>query len=249
MIRTFLLALALAVALAMPAPAAHAAPPATVATQIIGAEVIAERLTEELALRTRLAPGARLELDNKALSLTVPASAPETLSVESLSFEPRSGRVLAWVAADGERVRVSGAVRTMVELPVLSRYVAPGDVITAGDVERIAFRSDRLNQAVVAEADELVGRTPKRAIRPLEPVRQGDVMLPLVIRKGDLVTIVLETPALRLTAQGKAAEDGSQGATIRVANTKTGRLLEGVVVAPGTIALGTAALATQAAAH
>jgi flagella basal body P-ring formation protein FlgA len=207
--------------------------------QVMNSDDIGERIEREIALRARLAPGARLELDNKALRF--PAS-PETLVVENLSFDQRSGRVSAYVAnsADdsAERLHITGRMRYLVELPVLNRYIAPGEIITARDIERVEFRSDRINQAVAAEESELIGRTPRRAVRPQEPVRQADIMLPLMVRKGDLVTVVLQTPALRLTAQGKATDDGAQGAVIRVANSKSGRMLDATVVGPGAAIIG-----------
>lgn len=234
--RRLLLALALLTAVAI-------SPAEGRTSQVITAGEIEQRLTEELASQSLLGAGARLELDNPAVRLVVSGATPPTLVVENLSLERKSGRVTAFVAsggdpADGERLRVTGRIHYVVELPVLNRYVAPGETIDAADIDRVAFRSERLTQGVVAEAADLVGKTPRRAIRPQEPVRQIDVALPLVVRKGDLVTIVFETPGLVLTAQGKAAEDGAKGASIRVANTRSGRLLDAVVVGPGTVAIG-----------
>src|SRR5437588_28396 len=86
--------------------------------QVMTSDAIGERLEREIALHARLAPGARLELDNKALRL---AGSPETLIVENLSFDQRSGRVSAFVASsagsDAERLRVTGRVQYFVELP------------------------------------------------------------------------------------------------------------------------------------
>lgn len=222
-----LLALALLLA-ALPARAAGT----------IGADAIEQRVARALAAQVQLAPSARFELDSRMLRLPAPA---ETLVVENLTYDPRSGRVTAFVASDAqaERVRVTGRVQYFTDLPVLNRYVAPGETIAARDIDRVSVRSDRLTQGYVADAADLVGRTPRRVVRPQEPVRQADVALPIVVRKGELVSIVLETGALRLTAQGKATEDGAQGATIRVANTKSGRVLDAVVVGAGTVAVGT----------
>jgi flagella basal body P-ring formation protein FlgA len=77
-------------------------------------------------------------------------------------------------------------------------------------------------------------------------VRVADIQAPVTVRKGELVTIVLETRSMRLTAQGKAAEDGAQGAPIRVSNTKSGRVIEAVVSGPGVVTVATAATAPAA---
>jgi flagellar basal body P-ring formation protein FlgA len=222
--------LALALLAAAPAPAAE---PPTART--IGADAIADAVVRGLAARQPLGD-ARFELDNPALRIRAAEDAP--LAVERLTLEPRGGRVTAWVAAEGgEPVRVTGRLRQMVELPVLLRAVSPGETIAAQDVGRITVAADRFLQGYVADAGEVVGKTPRRALRPHEPLRAAELQVPIVVRRGELVALTLETPGLVLTAQGKAAEDGGLGATIRVANTKSGRVVEAVVTGPGAAAI------------
>jgi flagella basal body P-ring formation protein FlgA len=208
---------------------------ATSPAEIVGSDRIAEELMREIAWRQPVGQ-ARLELDNPGLHIALPAGTA-SFTVDGLTYDPRSGRVAAFIAAgnDGERIRVTGRLRRLVELPVLNRFIAPGETIGARDVERVVVASERLNQAFVADAAELIGRTPRRAIRPAEPVRAADVEMPLLVRKGDLVTILLQTPALSLTAQGKAMENGGKGASIRVTNAKSGRVLDAVVTGSNTV--------------
>ena len=82
----------------------------------------------------------------------------------------------------------------------------------------------------VMNSGDLVGRTPRHPIRPGEPIRPTDIQVPILIHKGDLVTIVLQTPTLTLTAQAKALDDGVLGGPIRVTNTRSGRVLDAVVM-------------------
>ena len=51
-----------------------------------------------------------------------------------------------------------------------------------------------------------------------------------VVFQGDLITIVIESPAFRITAQGKAKEDGAPGQIIRVANTSSMKEIPAQVV-------------------
>src|SRR5258707_8700331 len=131
MIRAFLIALTVAASLVIgdlvTGDLAWGAAPRP--TEMMYADAIAERVVEELGQRQHLPAGARLELDNKDLRLTVPAAPGVRLVVENLDFEPRSRRVTAYIASSGDdasadRLRVTGALRYMVELPVLNRYIA-----------------------------------------------------------------------------------------------------------------------------
>jgi flagellar basal body P-ring formation protein FlgA len=132
------------------------------------------------------------------------------------------------------------ASRRTVELPVLVRYVPPGQTIAPEDVGTIGVPAERLVQAVVSDAAELIGKTPRRAVRPGHPVRIADIQAPLLVRKGELVTIVLESGAMRLTAQGRASEDGGLGKPVRVANTRSGKMVDALVTASGTVKIESA---------
>jgi flagella basal body P-ring formation protein FlgA len=123
----------------------------------------------------------------------------------------------------------------MASLPVLKHALARGEVIAAGDVETLRLRAERVGPDMAVDLRELLGKTPRRTLRAHEPIRLGDVQTPIVVHKGDLVSIVLETAALRLTAQGKALEDAAQGAAIRVANTKSNRVIDATVVSSNTV--------------
>jgi flagella basal body P-ring formation protein FlgA len=223
------------------------------ASQSVPVEAVVAELRQELGNRL---PGGRSELtlDNSDLHLLVPAGPAPAILVDAMNFDARSGRVSAYVTVSvGEvttdRVRVTGRVRRMLDMPVLTRLVAPGEMITAQDIETIALPADRLTQAFVGGAADLVGKTPKRSIRPGEPIRPSDVQTPIVIRRGELVTVVFQTATLLLTAQAKALEDGTQGQAIRVSNTRSGKTLDATVNGPGTVILATLSPTPVAAAR
>jgi flagellar basal body P-ring formation protein FlgA len=214
------------------------------ASRLVGADAVATALLDEIRARQPLDDG-EIQLDNPAMRFAVAAEAPDTIGIEGLSFDTRTGRFSALVSApandaDAERQRVSGRVFRLVKVPTLKRGMAPGETIRAGDVAFLRLRADRVGD-VVAELGELVGRTPRHPLRAHEPLRAGDIQVPIVVHKGDLVTVFLETPLMRLSAQGKALEDGAMGAAIRIANTKSNRVIDAVVTGPNLAAIAAAA--------
>ena len=115
--------------------------------------------------------------------------------------------------------------------------MAAGATIAAGDLETIKVRRDRAAPDAATDAAQLIGMTPRRPLQAEEPVRLGDVQRPVLVHRGDLVTLVLETATLRLTAQGKALEDGAINALVRVENTKSNRVIDAAVTGPGLVAV------------
>jgi flagella basal body P-ring formation protein FlgA len=215
------------------------------ATRVVTSDQIAQRLLDEIGRRQPV-DGAELQLDNSGLRLLVAREAPDSVAVEGLAFDARTGRFSALVAApaddaNAERQRVGGRLIRMTRLLVLSHSLAPGDIIRADDIETLSVRAERVGPDAIADARELIGKTPRRGLRAHEPLRGSDVQTPVTVHKGDLVTILLETPSMRLSAQGKALEDGGVGAAIRIANTQSSRVIEAVVTGPNLVAIADSA--------
>ena len=211
------------------------------ASRSIGADRIAQEILGEIGSRQRV-DDAELQLDNPGLRLVVAADAPDVVAIDGLTVDPRSGRVSAFVSAPASdpaalRQRVTARLVYRADLPVLNRMLSPGATIAAGDLDMIKVRRDRIGPDVATDAAQLIGKTPRRQLRAGEPVRLADVQLPILVHKGDLVTIVLDTGSLQLTAQGKALDDGAQGVLVRVENTKSNRVVDAAVSGPGTVAV------------
>ncbi|EWY37166.1 hypothetical protein N825_21500 [Skermanella stibiiresistens SB22] len=208
---------------------------------VVNAEMIRAAVATELADRTD-ADRLDVDLDNKLVELHLPTGQAATLRLESVSFDQVQGRFNGVVVtpADGPdqtRTMISGRVAAIIEVPVLTKRVKPGEVITAGDIGFTEVRMNRIGAELLRNADELVGQTPRRLITANTPVRARDIQQPQVVNKGALVTMVLQHKSMMLTAQGKALEAGADGAVIRVVNTMSNRTVEAVVTGPNQVAV------------
>lgn len=213
------------------------------ATRVVGGDTVAKSLLEAIGRRQNVA-GVQIRLDNASFRLLVPASAPAGLDVQGLTVDPRTGRFSATVAALGDNVtpeHVTGRLVRMVALPVLGRPVAPGEIIARGDLASLEVAADRVTPETILDAGDLVGKTPRRTLRADEPLLRADLREPLVVHRDDLVIISLRTPTMRLTAQGKALDDGGMGSVVRVANTKSNRVIDATVIGPNLVAVTPAA--------
>ncbi|HLI21150.1 MAG TPA: flagellar basal body P-ring formation chaperone FlgA, partial [Stellaceae bacterium] len=189
------------------------------ATRIIDADTVAQRLLQKVA-PTAQSGDATIQLDNPGLRFIVPAEASDAMAIDGLTIDPSSGRFSVFVtappnAANAQRQRVSGRVVYQMTIAVPSHGMAIGDVFGAGDVTEIKLPRDRISPDAITSATALIGKATRRILAANEIVRAGDIEEPVVVHKGDLVTIALETGTMQLTAQGKALDDGAMGASIR----------------------------------
>lgn len=192
-----------------------------------------------------LGDDTKIELSNPMLRMHVAGdsdSDPELL-VEDIAYDQRTGRFNAIIAANPgrptvQRARIAGRAYKVLRVPVPSRPFAPGETIAKNDVDWIEMRAERVQPSIVVDADGLVGKTTRRGLRAGMPVNHRDVMRPVLVAKNSLVTMVLNGARMTLTAQGKALEDGAQGDTIRIANTRSKQTVEAVVIGAGRVAVG-----------
>jgi flagella basal body P-ring formation protein FlgA len=223
------------------------------AVRSIDGDTIAQRILAAVAPDTAGAD-ASVQLDNPALRFIVPAEASDAMALDGLTVDPRSGRFSVYVTAppdstSAQRQRVSGRIIYQVALAVPSRAMAIGDVFGPADISEIKLPRDRVSPDAIGTPQQLVGKAARRILRAGEIVRAGDVEEPVVVHKGDLVTMVLQTEAMQLSAQGKALEDGAMGAAVRVANTQSNRVIDAVVTGQDQVTIGKAATAGQLAAR
>ncbi|MCK4939119.1 MAG: flagellar basal body P-ring formation protein FlgA [Rhodospirillaceae bacterium] len=195
--------------------------------------VLAQRLIED-----GIDPSSEITLSNKSMRIYAPIGLGGELRVEDISHDRLSGRFsakLLWQGENGsQKVRVSGRVDRVSEIPVLSRRILRGDNITKRDISWIKVRSTSLQRDTVIDHADLIGMTAKRTIAASQPVRTSEIRRPLMVEKGSSVTIRLATPMMQLTTKGRALEQGSHGDIIRISNLQTKTVIEAEITGPGT---------------
>ena len=117
-----------------------------------------------------------------------------------------------------------------IAVPVVTIY--PGDIIAA---EMLADQEMGAASGTYLSREAILGRTARRTLLPGKPVLSGSVGEARVVRAGALVQLVLETGPLEILVRGVAMQNGAVGETISVRNSRSGRLVNGVVTSEGTI--------------
>jgi flagellar basal body P-ring formation protein FlgA len=117
-------------------------------------------------------------------------------------------------------------------LAVLSRGIARGSAIEAGDVIWMDAPANAPRDSL-ADPDMLIGKTAKRALMANVPLRAADVMDTPAVRRNEAVTLMFEAGGLRLSVRGRAMADGAVGAVIKVLNPQSNKTLDAMVESPG----------------
>ncbi len=211
------------------------------ASRAIGADVLKDMIEGELfAMEGR---AHELRLSNSAMTLHAPLNTVGGPQILSMNFDNRSGMLAAEIAPynGADPVRVTGRAHATIEIPVLAQPVAAGEEITPDHIDWASYRADRLRPDAVLDPELIIGRESRRALRPNEPLRAYDLQMPVMISRGELVTLVLEAPGLQLSVRARAMEDAADGELARFVNLQSNRTIEALVDGPGRARVGLSA--------
>src|SRR5580704_18197411 len=127
-----------------------------------------------------------------------------------------------------------------------TRDIARGEVIGAGDVVLGTPANPLLSGNILTSLDAAEGMEARRPLRAGEIISATDLRHPVVVTKGQTVTMTFDAPGVSLTAMGRAMAEGGVGDTVVVQNPASYRMVNAVITGAGTVrAAGPAAPANQ----
>ncbi len=130
---------------------------------------------------------------------------------------------------------VQAKVEVMEPVVVSARPLQRGEVLRADDLELAERDLASLRGGYFGDPSEVVGMKLKRSLGVGLPLQRGMLAAPIVIKRGDRVSIRAAGGGLDVRMQGEALEAGARGDTIRVRNLSSKRELEARVAGPGQV--------------
>ena len=94
-------------------------------------------------------------------------------------------------------------------------------LIEESDLLKIRRNVDRIPREYVTDKDQLIGKITTRTINPSETISGNTLAIPPLVKSGDRIQIVYETPFLRLSAPGISLSKGQKGERIPVKNSES----------------------------
>ena len=120
------------------------------------------------------------------------------------------------------------------EVLVLVRAVPPGQALAEADVE-LQRRDISVLPDAVSSLAALAEQVPRAGLRPGQVLQQRLLQPQLLVRRGEAVRIVANREGIEVQASGEALEGGARGATVKVRNANSGRVIAARVVDAGVV--------------
>lgn len=166
--------------------------------------------------------------------LILPQDVAPTFDVVGFRYDPSREWFQATVMAPSKdnalaQVAIAGKVQRVVQVPILKSTLRNGDVIGVRDIAWVDIYAQDVKGNLIARAEDMIGRTPRRIAEAGRPLRDIELEQPSLVSRGDAVTIIYKTPFMTLTAKGKSLQGGTKGDAVQLVNVNSNRTLEGVV--------------------
>jgi len=134
-----------------------------------------------------------------------------------------------------KNLNVPVEVEALAEMVVATRTLERGEVLRPSDLALARRDLSRVQGRFVKDIDQAVGLRVKSALRANSPVRGYYLERVPLILSGQIVTIVVENEAVKITASGRAKGAGALGDLITVQNLSSQKDVAGRVVDSGTV--------------
>ena len=122
-----------------------------------------------------------------------------------------------------------------IRIVVPARDIMRGEVIGESDLTYAEVSTTATPATTVTKFEALTGMQTRRMLRAGQSIRPDDVRRPVVVTKGQTVTMIFSAPGVELAATGRAMSEGGVGDTVTIQNPASYRMIAATVTGPGTV--------------
>ena len=214
--------------------------PASVRVERTSQEVSVEEIrTAVLNIASDALPAGETIRDLEVAGpVRIPAGAYEARVSTAANGRPGRRRFDVQLVHEGAVLaNIPVTARTDARGPVVvtKQAVPRGAILTPNDVA-VEQRNERdVPDDAVTAPEQAIGMETKVALAAAAPLPRTALTQPVVVKKGDLVTMIVETPVMRLSVAGQALEAGAVGSGIKVMNRASKQTVAGKVIEHGVV--------------
>lgn len=146
-----------------------------------------------------------------------PCSGPVTVQGADTRLPARMRFIAVCAGANGWRYEFIVRAQISARIAVMASELAAGKVLADQDVLLERHDISSIGDSI-ADPQDAVGMSAKRALRSGEVLRKGLLASPTLVKRGEPVRIVARREEVEVSMAGEALDAGGRGDTVRVRN-------------------------------
>ena len=175
-------------------------------------------------------PGASVVLDAPAVQALARRAGLDWANAEGLR---------KIVVHGGPAASASQAARGNVDVLTYARNLSTGEIVQPTDL--VWAKAAAAPADAPSDAEAMIGMAAKRPIRAGAVAQARDVGAAIVVKSGDMITVLYDADGISLSMQGKALGAAGVGESVAIQNPTSKKTLQAVVTGPGQALVGPAA--------
>lgn len=132
---------------------------------------------------------------------------------------------------------VPAKVAAPIFVVVATRNLARNQVLTAADIAVEQRDANDLPTSYLTDPNQIVGKVLARPATAGSVLSLGQAQAPVVVRRGDRVTLEVQTAGFEVRSSGVALGDAGLGERVSVRNENSRRVVEGTVKKAGIVTM------------
>lgn len=176
-------------------------------------------------------PGAKIIAPDHRVPCSTPAIADTPTAVRNGVAQIR----VRCIGSPGWTRFVALQVEQDTLVAVLRAPLARGQALSATQIDWQSRDALRLPADVLTQATALTSLSARRDLAAGTVLSQSQLIAPKTIARGQAVMLVSRAPGMEIRAPGEALADAALGARVRVRNSTSRRIVEGIAQADGTV--------------
>lgn len=211
------------------------------ASQRISEQQILQDLLSHLQYKGYVSSSADVDLvlNQSIPDQHAPMDALPAYELRNLRFDRTSGRFSGQVLVGGRQdlspIRFTGQATETILVPITTRQISRGEIITNDDISLTPMPKRRARNANMAQLNQLIGKAARQNIRQGTIATRTMFKIPEIVNRSDIVTILFKAGKLTLTMRGTALSAGAKGDVISVQNDQTNRIIRARITQPGLV--------------
>ncbi len=176
-------------------------------------------------------------------SVSFQLSPAQAKSIAAMQRPELSGGLSPWVGKQTFQLRDRGIpnstpvtfqaeVQRIARAVIARRSLEAGAILGENDVELGEINPNALSTSVMLNLNDVVGKQLKRPLASGQILLQGSVQKPVLVKRGELVTVYSLAAGVQVKAVAKAMAEGGLGDVVQLESTESKKHFQARITAP-----------------
>lgn len=180
---------------------------------------------------THLSDTIDIVFEAKLSPLLIQKNSQIPLKMNAFSYDEKTKKftahlILAADTGQPKTLSIRGVLTETISVPVLSRTMTRGEIISSYDINLRNIPANNFQNNIFLKKENIIGLEVRKVVAEGNFIKKNDLVHPILIRKGEVVTVEINKPGMLLSANMISMQNGVKGDIIRVKNIQSKTIID-----------------------